>query len=247
MFFRDFLCVSCLLLWGCGDSADEPLGGAGEGGQSEGGSAAEAGAAAGGAGEGGRAPLDPCAGFAVEVVEVSYGPDAGFGQDAMPEIVLGPPKGGGETTGSLDVVALGNGGSITLGFGDQVIEDGEGPDFIVFENAFYAGGDPESPFAELGTVEVSADGVAWLSFECAATEAPYGACAGWHPVIAGGKGETADSHDPATAGGDAFDLADVGLGSARFVRITDRADITGLNGSFDLDAIALVSWSCPGR
>ena len=58
---------------------------------------------------------------------------------------------------------------------------------------------------------------------------------------------SADPHDPDTAGGDAFDLADVGLESARFVRITDRSDITGLNGSFDLDAIALVSWSCPER
>ncbi len=247
MFFKILLGVSCLLLWGCGEVAGDSFGGADQGGGDEGGADAAGAGDAGGEAAGGRAPVDPCAGFALEVIDVSYGPDAGYGQDAMPGIVLGAPRGGGETTGSLDVVALGNGGRITLGFGDQIIENVEGPDFIVFENAFYAGGDPESPFAELGTVEVSADGETWLAFECTATEAPFGSCAGWHPVIAGAKGASADPHDPKTAGGDAFDLTAVGLDSARFVRITDRADITGLNGSFDLDAIALVSWSCPAR
>ena len=243
MFFRGFLCACCVAIGGCTDGESGPLGGDGEGGSAEGGAAAGGEAVEGGSTN--SPPLDPCAGFALEVIDVSYGPGSGFGKDAMPGIVLGPPKGAGETTGSLDVVALGNGGRITLGFGDQIIENGEGPDFIVFENAFWAGGDPESPFAEPGTVEVSADGETWRAFECSASESPYGSCAGWHPVLAGAEGSNADPHDPATAGGDAFDLADVGLDSARFVRITDRADITGLNGSFDLDAIALVSWSCP--
>lgn len=243
--WRFLLFTSSTLLWGCAESSAAPQGGAEQGGSGVGGSPSIGGSENGGAG--GEAPVDACAGFASEVIEVSYGAGAGFGQKDMPEIVLGAPKGGGETTGSLDVVALGNGGSITIGFGEQLIRNGDGPDFIVFENAFWAGGDPESPFAELGTVEVSADGETWLSFGCTATEAPYGACAGWHPVMAGGASSSADAHDPATAGGDAFDLADVGLETARFVRITDRADITGLNGSFDLDAIALVSWSCPER
>jgi hypothetical protein len=152
--------------------------------------------------------------------------------------------GGGETSGSLDVVSLGNGGVIVLGLGDQVLEDGDGPDFIVFENAFYAGGDPEAPFAELATVEVSEDGETWAAFACEATEAPYGSCAGWRPVLAGAEGSSASPHDPREAGGDPFDLADVGLARARFIRITDRPDLTGLSGSFDLDAVALVHWTC---
>lgn len=201
-------------------------------------------AGGGGEGDGARPPVEPCAGFATEVADVQYGSGAGFGQDQMPGIALGPPRGGGETSGSLDVVSLGNGGVIVLGLGDQVLEDGDGPDFIVFENAFYAGGDPEAPFAELATVEVSEDGETWAAFACEATEAPYGSCAGWRPVLAGAEGSSASPHDPREAGGDPFDLADVGLARARFIRITDRPDLTGLSGSFDLDAVALVHWTC---
>ena len=50
--------------------------------------------------------------------------------------------------------------------------------------------------------------------------------------------------DPSVAGGDGFDLFDVGLSRARFVRITD----TGTNrfygppgGGFDLDAVAVIN------
>lgn len=249
------VCVGLWLLAGvaCGDlesgeTSNDADGGAGDGGgaDSAGGAAPTSGYGAADA-VGGFPPVGPCDGFATEVLAIEYGSGAGFGQEHMPEIVLGAPHGGGPSTGSLHVLALGNGGSITLGFGEQLIEDAEGPDFIVFENAFYAGGDPESPFAELATVEVSLDGETWSAFPCTASEHPYGSCAGWHPVLAGAPQSSDDPHDPTQAGGDAFDLADVGLTSARFVRITDRADTTGLSGSFDLDAIALVSWSCDAR
>lgn len=225
-----FFLVLGMGIAGCGDEAD-------------GGS--DLGSDVGGSGDGGAASIGVCDGFASEVVAVEYGAGAGFGQDEMPGIVLGPPRGTGAGSGSLDVVALGNGGVITLGFGDQTIVDREGADFIVFENAFYAGGDRSVPFAELGTVEVSADGEAWFGYECDAVEAPFGTCAGWHPVFAGEEGARIDAHDPSTAGGDAFDLAQVGLTEARFVRITDRSDQRGLAGSFDLDAVSLVHWTCP--
>ena len=71
--------------------------------------------------------------------------------------------------GSLDVVTLGNGGSITLGFAPSSIVDGPGPDFIVFENAFYVDGDPNTPYAELASVEVSDDGQHFEAFPCTAT------------------------------------------------------------------------------
>lgn len=252
---RLYLCFVALLaaLPACADDAAQAAGGnggaeEGDGGAADGGGAAEGGSDAGGDNAGGSpVVVDPCAGFITEVVDVTYGPDAGVGQADMPGIVLGPPEGAGTFQGSFDVVALGNGGSIVLGFGEQTIVDEEGPDFIVFENAFYAGGDEDAPFAELGTVSVSEDGETWHTFPCTAVEAPYGACAGWHPVIAGSEGSSADPHDPAEAGGDAFDLADLGVSAARFVRIEDRADTTGLSGSFDLDAIALVHWTCDAR
>lgn len=176
----------------------------------------------------------------------SPGPGADFGRSELPQIVLGPPKGAGDAKGSLDVVSLGNGGSITLGFEPSSIVDRPGPDFIVFENPFYPSGDRTlEPFAELGTVEVSDDGQNFLQFPCSASGAPYGSCAGFHPVYANPDLNTIDPTDPAEAGGDAFDLGDLGLNRARYVRITDRVDLTGFNGTFDLDAVSLVHAECP--
>jgi hypothetical protein len=45
------------------------------------------------------------------------------------------------------------------------------------------------------------------------------------------------------AGGDAFDLADIGLQRARFVRIRDSGEnpYEGTAGGFDLDALAVVN------
>jgi hypothetical protein len=183
--------------------------------------------------------------FATSVEAFTAGPGPTFGQDNLPDVVLGPPKGAGAINGSLDVVTLGNGGSITLGFAPSSIVDGPGPDFIVFENAFYVNGDPNAPFAELATVEVSDDGQHFDAFPCTATEAPYGSCAGWHPVYANPDTNTIDPTDPTVAGGDPFDLADLGVAQARYVRITDRVDLTGANGTFDLDAVSIVNANCP--
>lgn len=222
----------CLaLVWfassGCGSSV------------SDGGSSADAGAA-------GTAASDTCPSrFATSVESFAAGPGPTTGQAKLPDIVLGPPKGGGAGNGSLDVVTLGNGGSITLGFAPSVIVDGDGPDFIVFENPFDVGGDPKKPFAELATVEVSDDGQNFQGFPCTATAYPYGSCAGWHPVFANPDENTIDPTDPAVAGGDAFDLADLGVSEARYVRITDRVDLTGANGTFDLDAVSIVHAACP--
>jgi hypothetical protein len=41
-----------------------------------------------------------------------------------------------------------------------------------------------NPFAELATVEVSADGATWSAYPRTVTQYPYGSCAGWHPVYA---------------------------------------------------------------
>jgi hypothetical protein len=207
---------------------------------SDGGSMADAGAAGVAAGN------DTCPSrFATSVESFTAGPGPTTGQAALPGIVLGPPKGGGLSKGSLDVVTLGNGGTITLGFAPSVIVDGDGPDFIVFENPFYVDGDKAKPFAELATVEVSDDGQNFQGFPCTATAYPYGSCAGWHPVLANPDENTIDPTDPAVAGGDDFDLADLGISEARYVRITDRVDLTGLNGTFDLDAVSIVHAKCP--
>ena len=231
------------------DSGTIPDGGA----DASGGAAAEGGAAgapdamAGApANLAGGTAADACVShFATSVESFTAGPGPTTGQSELPQIVLGPPRGGGKSHGSLDVATLGNGGSITLGFAPSAIVDRPGPDFIVFENPFYVNGDPTKPFAELGTVEVSDDGQTFHGFPCTATAYPYGSCAGWHAVLANADDNSTDPTDPAVAGGDAFDLADLGLAEVRFVRITDRVDQTGTAGSFDLDAVSIVHASCP--
>lgn len=182
-------------------------------------------------------------GFASEVADYSFGEGQDFGRDAFPEQVLGAPHGGGLSQGSLHVTSLGDGGMIVLGFGPRAIIDGEGADFIVFENPFYAGGDPSAPVAELGRVAVSVDGQKWQEFPCEPGDTPpYPGCAGWTPVLSDvANSESPSPFEPESAGGEAYDLADLGLSEAKFVRITD---ISGDDFVFDLDAVAIVNGRC---
>jgi len=181
--------------------------------------------------------------YASEVVAFEPGAEAGFGEEKLPDVVLGPPKGKGLEAGSLDVLSLGKGGSIELGFGESAILDGDGPDFVVFENPFWPGGDSRAVFAEVGAVSVSEDGETWLEFPCDAEGDGAGrfeGCAGWSPTLEYDASDAVPL-DPAVTGGDAFDLADVGLSAARFVRIVDRSN-GGAEPSagFDLDAVGVV-------
>lgn len=181
--------------------------------------------------------------FADCVDELRAAPDVDFGHDALPDIVLGPPTGANQGGGGLDVASLGCGGSITLGFFAPGIVDVPGPDLLVFENAFAY---DETTFAEPGRVLVSEDGVDWFAFPCATQgveQGPPTGCAGVATVAA--RDDDAP-FDPERAGGDAFDLAEVGLASARWVRIEDRTRehygddmwCRGSAGGFDLDAVA---------
>ncbi len=176
--------------------------------------------------------------FAARVVAFEEGENAGYGQDRMPEVVFGPPHGGGESMGSLDVLSLGKGGAITLELGVAAI-DGPGIDLVVFENPFRYG---TELFLEPGEVSVSDDGVTFVAFACK-DEAPFEGCAGLAPVRANPDENAIDPRDPAAAGGDGFDLADLGLPRAQFVRIRDierGPDVFVGSGGFDLDAVVVV-------
>lgn len=188
--------------------------------------------------------------YAGEVVSFTEGSGAGFGSDAYPDVVLGPPMGAGTGGGSLDVLSLGVGGELVMGFGELDVIDEPGPDFIVFENPFWPGGDPTRVFAELGEVAVSEDGVVWHTFSCDTAgdgQGHFPGCAGWTPTLAF---DPLDAYplDPAVTGGDAFDLEDLGVGRARYVRITDLGTVAGGGGTagFDLDAIGLIHFE-PAR
>jgi hypothetical protein len=202
---------------------------------------------------------------ALSIGTVSAPPAYGSWQ---PGIVLGPPGNTTPTNGSLTVMSLGVGGSVTLEFTDNEIVDGPGPDFIVFENPFFCTAPPTTPsdpwsvFAEPGFVEASEDGIVFKRFpyDAAAlaqvtTFCTDGALVGQLIGLAGitpsFTGNWTVPDDPAVFdttgsggvsghGGDAFDLAAVGLTRARFLRITDAGLALGVPGSsdgFDLDAV----------
>jgi Thrombospondin type 3 repeat len=204
------------------------------------------------------AAADP---FLDRVVSKTIGAGGGTGDDSK---VLGPPRGGGALEGSTDTLSLGLGGQLVVEFVDNVVVDRPGPDLTVFENPFLVSGlTTLPPYAEPGAVSVSADGLHWRTFPCALEQPPYyPGCAGVYPVFADAGDPAAPSPlVPSTAaldslvgvpiesfvappgsGGDAFDLATVGLAAVRFVRI-DASEIDrrlgGLSG-FDLDAMAAV-------
>ena len=198
----------------------------------------------GAGGAGGNEPIYPeTLPYARSVESFTPGEGAGFGQNELPDVVLGPPRGKGNMAGSLDVVSLGAGGEIVLGFGERAIRDEPGPDFVVFENAFWPGGDASAVYAELGEVSVSEDGETWLTFPCDAAgdgEGGFAGCAGVSPTL---------KYDPLTlvpldaeqSGGDTFDLGDLDLETARFVKIRDLETLgpSGNSTGFDLDAIGL--------
>lgn len=182
--------------------------------------------------------------FAVGVVDFQPGDGAGFGMDRFPDVVLGPPRGRGTFDGSTDVLSLGRGGSIVVEVGTEIV-DGEGADFVVFENAFYTAG-TMTPFADPGFVAVSEDGESFVELPCAATAAPgYEGCAGVEPVLANvdlAEGDGSVAFEP-DAGGDRFDLAAFGIGRARFVRIRDSSEGPRMGGDtegFDLDAVGVI-------
>ncbi|MDO8493779.1 MAG: cell surface protein [Deltaproteobacteria bacterium] len=180
-----------------------------------------------------------------QIISVAYGEGAGYGSDEALELLIGSPFGGGPYMASTDVVSLGNGGVITLGFPNYFPIDGDGPDFIIFENSFRILGTTEI-FAEPAEVSVSQDGITFVRFPCSTTP-PYAGCAGTNPAMANPDLNTIDPRNPATAGGNAFDLSDLGLSYVQLIRIRDlglnRGGETAIDAGqagFDLDAISVI-------
>ncbi len=184
--------------------------------------------------------------YADEVVSYTQGINGGFNANLLPAVALGPPAGLGLWVGSLDVVSLGREGSIVLRFVDNVIVDGPGADFTVFENSFMlieGDGYSAPPFAEPGRVKVSQNGTDWEEFPCtltAAAEPYWPGCAGVYPVFSNFGLTPPPPHPsipsttpiealvdqdsftfqaPPGSGGDSFDLEDVGLAWVRYVKI----------------------------
>lgn len=146
------------------------------------------------------------------------GQNTGQGTTQFPANVIGEIRNTiTETVPESDpqyVVSLGRNGWVVLGFETPII-DIQGPDFVVFENAFRYGPNAEYIFDEWMTVSVSEDGIHWIDF-------PYDSLTG---AGMAGKTPSVGVHaligDLTQCGGDAFDLATVGLSSAMYVKVTD--------------------------
>ena len=192
-------------------------------------------------------------GWATGVDGYLAGPGVTDAHFSAPEQGLGPAG-----TSTLDVVSLGNGGSITLTF-DAPITDGEGWDFAVYENSFAS-----DLFLEVGFVEVSSDGTHFARFDSAfaAAVTPSGNASGTAAQMGGLAGSYMIGY------GTPFDLAAlrnapmvrqgvVDLASIKSVRIVDIVGdgttldsfgrpivdplSSGPTAGFDLDGIAVLN------
>lgn len=217
--------------------------------------------------------------FADAVTSVTYGIGAGYGQEYFPGNVLGAPHGNADSNNpeqsAEHLLSLGNGGRIILEFLDNIVVDGPGFDLAVFENALIQIGDTDYSFCEAAVVAVSQDGEIFYTFPFDFIPPPEGGrlgrmidyigFAGIHPTYSNPENDI-DPLDPAISGGDFFDLADVGLTWARFVKIIDTGvpgtpfetrdgdgDVVDDPGNlyidpgigklgFDLDAVAAIHW-----
>ncbi len=180
--------------------------------------------------------------WADAVVSLTPGTGAGFGQNYFPNNVLGPPDSDpllneyNPSNKPQELLSLGEDGQIILEFTDNYIIDGEGPDFTVYENVFYFYGTTD-PFIEVAFVAASMDGETWYEFPW--DTATWEGFAGVTPMY-----DNQHPTDPSLSGGDQFDLADIGLPFAKFVKLTDLGILKqeGLfNGDFDLDAVVAIN------
>jgi hypothetical protein len=180
------------------------------------------------------------------VFSVRWGTGQNFGRDKFPSNVLGLPdtsaRADRPATSAETVCSLGLGGEIILGWNNAVLVNRTGADFTIFENAFlYLGG---RTFAEPAKVAVSRDGVRFMEFPFDSLR--LRGCAGVTPT----NGDKSP-FNPSVSGGDSFDLADIGMDSVRFIKITDVSAIVLNNpqhpfydptiSGFDLDAVVGIS------
>lgn len=154
----------------------------------------------------------------------------GQGPAFFPQNIFGEPAADRSDTVPVTdprmICSIGLGGEIVVGFRDRVIVDGPGADLTIYENAFRYSG--TRIYAEPAIVSVSSDGVTWTTFPWDSLSLQ--GCAGKTPLV-----------------GDSFDLADIGMDSIRWIKITDVTLIILNNTAhpyydptltgFDLDAV----------
>ncbi len=171
------------------------------------------------------------------------GQNAGQGTEYFPMNIFGFPStiANNKTPANSpdEVLSLGLGGEIVVGFKNRVLIDRPGADFTVFENVFI---NPinQKLFVEPAKVAVSDDGINFKVF-------PYdpetlAGCAGLTPTYG-----SADPLNPVESGGDKFDIEDLGFDFITYIKITDITQelldnpeheyYDPILSGFDLDAV----------
>ncbi len=210
--------------------------------------------------------------------------EGGHGAPFVPANVLGPPDGRGTYSpasdpaqvlslharaGSLNASLDLHGGLIVLAFEDNLVWDGPGEDFTVFENVFFINGDANRRFMEPAIVSVALFEDEWIRFPidvvppATTSSTPITMDPFYYNRGFAGRNATTGSEptDPRQSGGDSFDLASLqrgGLSWIRFVKIqstghqvlrddfgghpvqhTDQQGALGGNGSSGFDLDAV--------
>lgn len=219
---------------------------------------------------------------ATQVVSYAAGSGAGVAYQ-QPASALGEPSrftGTGIEPGAVtpfrppflpsEVVSVGRGGHLVLAFAEPIVDDPRHPfgiDLIVYGNAFcgdlaYPAGIAGATFAEGGSIEVSADGIAWSPVTGAVADGglptlgwqdtlPYSTAPGAVPTDFAWPVDPAVTPDSILglpwgdlvaaygggAGGTRIDLASAGVASARFIRIRVAADASAVP---EVDAVVAV-------
>jgi len=142
-----------------------------------------------------------------------------------PALALGPASGT-----SFDIVSLGDGGQITMTF-DPPIQNGEGWDFAVFENAF------NDYILELAYVEVSSNGKDFVRFDSVSlTPDPVSGYGSLDATLINGlAGKYRQGYGTPFNLSDLLDQEDVQSGTIDISRITHVRiiDIVGDGSCFD--------------
>ncbi len=178
------------------------------------------------------------------VIYYKFGNSQTFGQNSpyFPKNILGLPDTSAKwnipSSDPEKICSIGIDGEIILGFISNPIVNKDGPDFIVYENAFEMWNG--KIFVEPAEIYVSKDNIMYYKFPLD-TFTLVG-CAGLTPTI-GNK----ILSDPLNSGGDKFDLSVVGIDTVLYVKIKDVSNIilnnknhpyyNALISGFDLDGV----------
>lgn len=162
---------------------------------------------------------------------------------ADPSRAVNGVRGGGVAQGSLDVYSLNytDRPYITLGFEGRAIVDGDGAELVVFENAFRVNAS-DTYFMDPIVVSVSRDGETFRELPhryladdpttYVVSPDAWEGFAGTLPTLLHVETNPVDPFDPIRAGGNAFDLAELGddeeatalrFEGVRYVRLTSAA------------------------